>query len=175
MQTFERKKIITSDDAINLLQQAQVNYNIEGVTILGGEPILQAKGLLPLLKWSQTAGLSVVFFTGYLWEECQNDIVPGAKELLSYIDILIDGAYHQNEPDMKRNWVGSTNQRFIYLTNFYDKSIETNPHYRHLAEIHFCENSFSINGCPKTLSPVTTKSERSKDVNCKTFSDRFDQ
>jgi anaerobic ribonucleoside-triphosphate reductase activating protein len=153
MQPFEKKNLITSNDAINLLQEAQANYNIEGVTILGGEPILQAKGLLPILEWSRTAGLSVVFFTGYLWEDCQADIVPGAQKLLNYIDVLIDGAYHQNEPDMKRNWVGSTNQRFIYLTDFYDNSIETSPLYRHLAELHIRENMFSLNGCPKTLTP----------------------
>lgn len=160
MQSFDRKIIITSDDAVSLLQQARTNYGIEGVTVLGGEPLLQTKGLLPLLEWSRTVGLSVILFTGYLWEECQADIVPGAKKMLSYIDVLIDGAYHQEKPDMKRNWVGSTNQRFVYLTSFYDKSIETDPRYRHLAEFHFCENSFSLNGCPRTLAPVNSKSER---------------
>lgn len=109
--------------------------------------------MLPILEWSRTAGLSVVFFTGYLLEECQADIVPGAQKLLNYIDVHIDGAYHQNEPDMKRNWVGSTNQRFIHLTDVYDNSIETSPLYRHLAEFHISKNMFSLNGCPKTLTP----------------------
>ena len=156
MQSFERRNILTSNEAIALLQRAKAQFDIEGVTILGGEPLLQAQGLLPLLEWSRAEGLSVILFTGYLWEECLANVVPGSEKLLHYIDVLIDGAYYQDKPDPIRNWVGSTNQRFIYLTKRYDKSIETNPNYRNLVEFRTTGDGVSINGCPRTLSPIAS-------------------
>ena len=37
----------------------------------------------------------------------------------------MDGEYQQALIENVRNWVGSTNQRFHYFTDFYDVSIET--------------------------------------------------
>jgi hypothetical protein len=39
----------------------------------------------------------------------------------------VDGEYQHALTENVRNWVGSTNQRFHYFTNFYDPSIETRP------------------------------------------------
>ena len=54
----------------------------------------------------------------------RNEDHSGARELLAWTDVLVDGPYESANPDRRRNWVGSTNQRFHYLTRRYDASIE---------------------------------------------------
>ena len=39
--------------------------------------------------------------------------------LLSVTDLLVDGPYESELPEEERAWVGSTNQRFLNLTNRY--------------------------------------------------------
>lgn len=97
--------------------------NIEGVTFLGGEPFEQAKSLAELAKLVKREGLSVVCFTGYLLEElkAKNDVFVDL--LLSNIDLLIDGGFEQDNFDISRPWVGSSNQRYHFLTNFYTPEI----------------------------------------------------
>jgi anaerobic ribonucleoside-triphosphate reductase activating protein len=93
--------------------------DIEGVTFLGGEPFEQAKELALLAKKIQSKGLSVVCFTGYTIEEIrlQNDV--DKNKLLDNIDLLIDGGFEKDSFDLSRPWVGSSNQRYLFLTNFY--------------------------------------------------------
>lgn len=97
--------------------------NIEGVTFLGGEPFEQAKALSELAKKVKANGFSVVCFTGYLFEElkAKNDVFVEA--LLSNIDLLIDGGFEQDKFDLSRPWVGSSNQRYYFLTDFYTPEI----------------------------------------------------
>lgn len=97
--------------------------NIEGVTFLGGEPFGQAKSLAELAKSVKGEGLSIVCFTGYLLEElkAKNDVFVDL--LLSNIDLLIDGGFEQDNFDLSRPWVGSSNQRYHFLTNFYTPEI----------------------------------------------------
>ncbi len=97
--------------------------NIEGVTFLGGEPFEQAKNLAKLAKLVKREGLSVVCFTGYLLEElkAKNDVFVDL--LLSNIDLLIDGGFEQDNFDLSRPWVGSSNQRYHFLTDFYTPEI----------------------------------------------------
>ena len=58
-------------------------------------------------------------YTGYDYEK---DILGGylgnwdiTRELLSYIDILVDGEFHQDEKDLTLRFKGSRNQRIIDL------------------------------------------------------------
>ncbi len=88
--------------------------NIDGITISGGEPFLQAESLSELLDivLEKRPELTVLLFTGYkieslTWLDAQN--------LLNKIDLLIDGPYISKLDDDK-GIRGSSNQRFIYLT-----------------------------------------------------------
>jgi anaerobic ribonucleoside-triphosphate reductase activating protein len=45
-------------------------------------------------------------------------------ELLAATDVLVDGPYEVSRPEPERLWVGSTNQRFHYLTSRYTDRIE---------------------------------------------------
>jgi anaerobic ribonucleoside-triphosphate reductase activating protein len=93
--------------------------DIEGVTFLGGEPFEQAEALAELGGAVQAHGLSVMTFTGYTLEEIEGRSRPGWRELLSVTDLLLDGPYVKSLTDTSRPWVGSSNQRYHFLTSRY--------------------------------------------------------
>ena len=117
--------VCDSQMIIEQIAQNQQQYGIEGVTLLGGEPFLQAEGLADVAQACRKMGLSVMVFSGYQLEELDDARFKGASQLLKVTDVLVDGEYQQALIENVRNWVGSTNQRFHYFTDFYDVSIET--------------------------------------------------
>lgn len=99
-----------------------VSDSIEGVTFLGGEPLEQAQELASLVKMVKKTGLSVTVFTGYVYEYIEGFGTDDQKEVLKYTDLLIDGPYIEEKRDFSRPLVGSSNQRFIFLTDRYSQS-----------------------------------------------------
>jgi anaerobic ribonucleoside-triphosphate reductase activating protein len=94
----------------------------EGLTLLGGEPFDQASPLALLASGVRDAGLSVMTFTGFTWQQLQQAVAVGRSDvaaLLRATDLLVDGPYLADRPDRHRPWVGSTNQRFRFLTERY--------------------------------------------------------
>ena len=108
------------DDLFNQIKEVQ---DIEGITFLGGEPFEQADELAELSIKIKGLGLSVLCFTGYTLEELQSKNDDGVNLFLSSIDLLIDGGFEQDKFDLSRPWVGSSNQRYIFLTDFYNQEI----------------------------------------------------
>lgn len=106
-----------------LARRIATDREIEGVTFLGGEPFEQAAPLTALAGHVAGAGRSVMVFTGYRLEELREAARPEYDALLAVTDLLVDGLYDRRRPDHRRPWVGSTNQRFHFLT----------PRYAHLA------------------------------------------
>lgn len=92
---------------------------VEGVSLLGGEPFAQAPALAELSGTLRAAGLSVVVFTGYEIEQIRASRRAGWQELLSLTDLLIDGPYDAGREDYSRPWVGSSNKRYHFLTGRY--------------------------------------------------------
>lgn len=97
--------------------------HIAGLTILGGEPLEQTnqRGLLPLLRKlrRECPDKSIWCFTGYDFEKdvlgrMYNDY-PETKELLSYIDVLVDGEFIEELKDITLRFRGSSNQRIILV------------------------------------------------------------
>lgn len=119
------RAIIPADAVIEHLLQAKADFDLEGVTFLGGEPFLQAQGLAVVAQEARQAGLSVMVFTGYTLRELEALSLPGTDRLLLHTDVLVDGPYDVDNPERIRNWVGSSNQRFHYLTDRYTSEIET--------------------------------------------------
>jgi anaerobic ribonucleoside-triphosphate reductase activating protein len=89
----------------------------EGLTISGGEPFLQAKELARMLDIiAEKRDMGVIVYTGYRYEDLMDD--TDSKQLLSRIDLLIDGPYVQKLDDGK-SLRGSSNQRVIPITDRY--------------------------------------------------------
>jgi anaerobic ribonucleoside-triphosphate reductase activating protein len=107
-----------------LHEVAAVRAEIEGVTLLGGEPFDQADGLGSFARGVRDLGLSVVAFTGYTLDELRSRRDPATHDLLAAVDLLVDGRYDATRPEAERLWVGSRNQRFHYLTPRYTAAVE---------------------------------------------------
>lgn len=91
--------------------------NHEGITISGGEPLLQQQALFALLsEVKRRTHLSVILFSGFSWEEIQK--FPEAQELLDCIDIIIAGRY-QASLRLAYGLRGSENKTIINLSNRY--------------------------------------------------------
>ena len=83
------------------------------------KPPENQSGLLPLVKKVKETypEKNIWCYTGYLFDEdiCGKmmDQVPETKELLSYIDVLIDGPFIEERKNLKIRFRGSDNQRII--------------------------------------------------------------
>lgn len=90
---------------------------VDGMTFLGGEPFLNTPVLLRLAKRIRdTFGHSKTIWswTGYTWEELMRmGETPDKMELLSYVDILVDGRFINSMKDSLLQFRGSKNQRII--------------------------------------------------------------
>src|SRR5262245_41501891 len=91
----------------------------DGVTILGGEPFLQPKGLLALMRSLKQRDQHITLYTGYTLDDlvCRNN--QTISQILELTDILIDGPFVKELSDNAGEWVGSTNQRLIFRPALY--------------------------------------------------------
>ena len=88
------------------------------VTFSGGDPMFQPEGFTKLAQAiKEKSRKNIWCYTGYLFDEdiCGKmmDQVPETKELLSYIDVLIDGPFIEERKNLKIRFRGSDNQRII--------------------------------------------------------------
>lgn len=96
-----------------------LGLDVEGITLLGGEPFDQAAECYELSRRVRDGGKGVVAFSGYTYEQLLKEERSDWASLLSVTDLLVDGPYESELPEEDRAWVGSTNQRFLNLTNRY--------------------------------------------------------
>ena len=128
-------KLIDTEEIFNLIK---VQKDIEGVTFLGGEPFEQAQALSELAQKVRGIGLSVVTFTGNSYENLKQSEDIFVQKLLQYTDLLIDGQFIENEFDLSRPWVGSKNQRYIFISQRYSMSKITQ--YKNKIELRIDKN-----------------------------------
>ena len=89
--------------------------HVKGLSLSGGEPFLQAGEMADLASLARKRGLSVVTYTGYLYEDLMEtaEYDPDIARLLAETDILIDGPYVAAFKDISLRFRGSANQRVI--------------------------------------------------------------
>ena len=95
-----------------ILEIVRENPLCRGVTFSGGEPFAQAEGYAKLAGLLKDAGYEVASYTGYTFEQLLRG-TPAQKELLSRIDVLIDGPFLQAEKSLELSFRGSRNQRIL--------------------------------------------------------------
>lgn len=132
---LEPRHLLPAEEVIGWIDRARQSHALEGVTFLGGEPMLQARGLAEVAATCRATGLSVMVFTGFTLERLRRDPLPGTLDLLRHTDLLVDGPYRAEQPESTRHWAGSTNQRFHYLSPRYSPAIETDPAFPHGFEL----------------------------------------
>jgi anaerobic ribonucleoside-triphosphate reductase activating protein len=120
------------------------NFEVDGVTISGGDPLEQEDELLELLMLISTIRLrkGVILFSGFTRAEISSNIIR--EQCLKYIDVLIDGRYEKNlKVDFSLR--GSSNQEFYF---FSDKISSDELYFDQEVEISSLEDSVIITGFP---------------------------
>ena len=126
------------------------NFEVDGVTISGGDPLEQEDELLELLMLISTIRLrkGVILFSGFTRAEISRD--PIREECLRYVDVLIDGRYEKNlKIDFSLR--GSSNQTFYF---FSDKILSSELLFDQEVEISSFEDSVIITGFPNVSKKV---------------------
>jgi anaerobic ribonucleoside-triphosphate reductase activating protein len=119
MLPFVSGKAIPLAELLEEIQRSARDEGVEGVTLLGGEPFAHARGAAKLAQGAQQLGLSVMVFTGFTLGEIRTSDDPDLHELLASADVLVDGPYRRELPELRRRWVGSSNQQIHFLTRRY--------------------------------------------------------
>ncbi|MBI4499066.1 MAG: radical SAM protein [Chloroflexi bacterium] len=86
----------------------------DGITMLGGEPMAQPKGLLALLSALKALNLHIVVYTGYTLDALGRRPELEIRKALLLTDLLIDGPFVATQAYDAGEWRGSRNQRLIY-------------------------------------------------------------
>lgn len=87
----------------------------DGVTISGGEPLAQAEPCAELVARIKAAGVHVVVYTGYTYEQLAGSTDPAVRRILELADVVIDGPYVVASHERRLPYRGSSNQRVIDL------------------------------------------------------------
>ena len=95
-----------------VVEIVQSNPLCRGVTFSGGEPFAQANAFAKLAKLLQAKGYEVASYSGFTFEELLKG-TDDQKELLSSIDILIDGRFVMAQKSLEIAFRGSRNQRIL--------------------------------------------------------------
>ena len=111
--SFENGYDIMTED---IIEKYDNNPVLSGITLTGGEPILQAHAAYWLAKEVKKRNGNVWLYTGYLYHDLINIQEPTIQNLLRNIDYLVDDRFVIDKKDYNLKWRGSSNQR-IYLMN----------------------------------------------------------
>lgn len=119
---FDYGKPFTEETEAELFRLLSPRY-IRGLTLLGGEPFEpeNQRALLPFLRRlrRELPEKTVWAFTGFTWEELHTEgshpRCEVTDELLSLIDVLVDGRYVEELKDIGLRFRGSGNQRLLDL------------------------------------------------------------
>ena len=101
-----------NDETLNHVLDLCANDHIEGLSILGGEPMhpQNIEGTTKLAKAfkEKFPNKSLWAWSGYLFDKDLKD-----KEIAKYLDVIVDGRYEDDLRNPKLKWKGSENQRVI--------------------------------------------------------------
>lgn len=122
---FNYGKPFTKKEIDTIIEYLSPKY-IKGLTLLGGEPFEPSnqEGLIPLVRrFKETYPDKTLWcYTGYNFEtDIMNqmyDTLPYTKELVSCIDVIVDGEFKLPLKKVGLRFKGSTNQRIICVKDY---------------------------------------------------------
>lgn len=124
----------------------------DGLTLSGGDPLYpqNRKDVLKIIHdfrlrfwWTKTIWL----YTGYTMEELEKENDADVREILYYIDVLVDGPYIEEQRNTKRYWVGSDNQE-IWKKDEHGRWYKTEKQYeKSITEMNLDEQHQKEMGC----------------------------
>lgn len=116
--SFRDGKEFTTETIEEVLKLAE-DEHIKGLSILGGEPLhaVNITGALNLAKAfkEKFPNKDIWLWTGFLFEQVKD------KEILKYLDVMVDGQFVEEKHDFRLKYCGSTNQRVIDVKSSLEK------------------------------------------------------
>jgi anaerobic ribonucleoside-triphosphate reductase activating protein len=160
MLPFEGGQLRRLGEVAEQLRSAAAEHALEGITLLGGEPLAHAAGAAALARSAHGLGRTVMVFSGFTLEEARQLPDPAVAELLAETDILVDGPYRRDLPEARRRWIGSSNQRIHFLS---DRCRADDPRWLlpNTLEIRLCDGELTVNGFPARSAVGLWKRPRS--------------
>ena len=141
---------VSVEDLMTKIQDSIRDNFIEGLTISGGEPFIQAKDINILISnLSKQTNLGVIVYTGFTIAELHEMAIrnEAISLLLNKIDLLIDGRYVAHLDDGK-SLRGSSNQKVIYLTDRYKRFSHLYGNDTRVSSIKIQSGTLEIEGLP---------------------------
>lgn len=139
IQNFKAGVLYTKELEDQIISDLSHSY-VQGLTLLGGEPFLNTEVCLELVKrvkkeYGDTK--DIWSWSGYTIEELLLDS-PDKLELLSYVDVLVDGRFDNSKRDLSLQFRGSSNQRIIDVKSsvkakkaiIWERCIDAEAYYR---------------------------------------------
>lgn len=109
---FNGEKLFASDDLYRLLEYAN-NEHTCGLSVLGGEP-LNEQNLDEVINICKAFRERYPSKTIWLWSGFRyENLNDKQREVLKYIDVLVDGQFIDELKDFRLKYCGSSNQRVI--------------------------------------------------------------
>lgn len=117
---FTYGKPYTQETINHILELLKPDY-IKGITFLGGEPMAPSNQESVLNTMRQIkehyTNKNIWLYTGYILDTDimgkMVDTLPHTREILSYIDVLVDGPFIEEQKNLNLQFKGSENQRII--------------------------------------------------------------
>jgi len=110
-----------TDETVDKVLNLCGNENIEGLSILGGEPLhprnIEATTRLAKAFKAKFPKKDLWIWSGFLFDKDLHD-----KEIVNYADVIVDGRFSEELKNPMLKWKGSSNQRVIDV----QKSIRDN-------------------------------------------------
>ena len=121
--SFKDGFLTNTEDIIKDLSE-NIKYH-DGITLSGGDPFVQAKAVNEIASYIKSEGKDVWAYTGYDFEQLLKSNNKDINNLLSNIDVLVDGKFILEEFSMDLYYRGSRNQRIIDVKKSlkYDKVV----------------------------------------------------
>lgn len=119
---YQYGKPYTKETENEILDLIVRNPHIEGLSILGGDPLWQEsddmRELKRLVDKVHDKGKTVWIWSGFTWEsvmiiEPDDKLETARQELIKSCDVFVDGPFIEEKKDLRLKWRGSSNQRVI--------------------------------------------------------------
>lgn len=122
-QTHDFSGGIEVDDAYILNDLKKCNKaRLMDITLSGGDPFFQADKILNLVKSLKDKGYNIWAYTGFVFDDfinfktgkpCNKKVTDSMIDLLSYLDVVVDGPFILSKRTVDGEFAGSTNQRLV--------------------------------------------------------------
>lgn len=116
---FDYGEMYTKETEDEIIESLRPDY-VDGITLLGGEPFEpeNQRELVKLLRRikKELPQKTVWSFSGYTYEELTGDsraVCEVTNEMLSMLDVLVDGEFVEAKRNISLRFRGSENQRLI--------------------------------------------------------------